>query len=357
MMKQSERIAARPGFRHFRVPGMGCRFAMLAALATSMGCSSDPDGELPLKPCGVEETLFGDEVQLSYLHRAYDERGNHVLSERDRDADGTVDDQFAWEYAPGGGLTLVKHSWSSGTTHEAVAQYDDGDRLVSITWNTGATSNRMAGRVDYEYDGEQRILEHWDRDNDGAVEEIATYTYDADGKLQGVRSRCAGDVEPGFITTLQWGEGGRIERIESRQDGELDVVTQFIYDQDGLLERWERVDGSVVYSITYEFDSEGNVTETNLASVRVLGEMPPTWSVRDTVYDADGRILSLTETSDGEPVFESTYLYECPDHEDSPGRYIGEPRSPLPSPPMGPRGGADFDAMSVFTLNFGGSCP
>lgn len=356
-MKQSEQIAARSSVRYFRVPGMACRFAMLAALAASMGCSSDPDDELPLKPCGVEERFIGDTGgRRSYTHRAYDERGNHVLSERDNDGDGTVDDRFIWQYAPGGGLTLAGWSFNNGSMEDEVAaQYDDDDRLIFVTWTS---SRDTAGRVDYEYDGEQRIIEHWDRDNDGAVEEIVTYTYDADGKLQESAVGCAGSVVPRWTTTPQWGEGGRIERIENRRDGELSSFTQFTYNQDGLLEHWERsVNGEVVISETYAFDSEGNVREVIFESIFAFGEVPRRWRSTHLVYDADGRVLSSKTTNEGTITSERTYLYECPDYEDSPGRYVGEPASPLLSPPTGPRGGVGSDAITAYARSAGYSCP
>ncbi|HWN69124.1 MAG TPA: hypothetical protein VNM90_15905 [Haliangium sp.] len=350
-MKHAARIDAPSTARRVRLAG-SLLLAVLAAVAAGTGCQSDAPAELPLKPCGVEERFFGDEEQLFFVHRTYDENGNHVLSERDSNGDGVAEDRFVWQYAPAGGLTLLTQSFSSGTMHEVAAQYGNDGRLESVTW---MTSNGMAGRADYEYDGERRILEHWDRNDDGVAEAITTYTYDAAGKLEGSSFGCTG-VEPRSTTTMQWGEDGRIERIESRNDGEVTAATQYVYDQEGRLERWERsLREEVVSSATYEYDAAGNVTGTSAASILVLGQVPPTWSITDTVYDADGRVRSSQTATDGRISSSDTFLYECPDHEDSPGRRVGEPASPLPAPPVGPRGGMGFDAVFTYALS-GSSC-
>lgn len=356
MMKRSMCAGADPGPRHSCAAGRPSRraaLAALAALAAGPACSSEP--ALPLVPCGVETRTFGDEVRLSVTYRGYDERGNHVLSERDNDADGIIDDRFVWQYGPGGGVTRITHNFGSGTMREIAAEYDDDHRLESVTW---AASSGEAGRADYEYDGEQRIIERWDRDDDGVAEESVTYTYDAGGKLLESASRCAGVVEPRSVVIQEWGQGGRIERIEDRRGDEVNAATQYTYDQDGRLESWEHWFGdTVVASETFEYDAAGSVQGRSTASVLSLGQDPPTWSVTDTVYDADGRILSSKNTIRSELSSESTYLYECPEYEDSPGRDVGAPASPLPPPPMGPRAGVGPDDIIRYILGSGGSCP
>jgi hypothetical protein len=375
IMKQSVRIEAPCSSRRFRFAGTSCRLAALVALAAGTGCQSDPPADPPdaapdvppdaapeappdaqppdfLKPCGVEERFVDGDV-LSYDHRAYDEQGNHVLSERDTNRDGMADDRFVWAYAAGGGLTLLEQSFDSGTMHEVAAQYEGEGRLDFVTWTS---SSGGEGRADYEYDGEQRILERWDRDNDGVAEAVTTYTYDAGGKLEEHAFACTG-AEPATTTTMQWGEGGRIERIERRVQDALSQATQYFYDQDGRLERWERSlgDGTVVASEAYEYGAAGKVKETSTASALVLGGGLFTWSVTDTVYDDFGRALSSQTSLDDQMTTSTVYLYECPDHEDSAGRSVGAPASPLPAPPVGPRGGMGLDAVSAYALA-GTSC-
>jgi hypothetical protein len=378
-MKQSVRIEAPSRSLRAHVAGMCCRLAVLVAVAAGTGCQSDPDDPagdppdaapetppdaapgappdamgpaFPLKPCGVEERFVTGEL-ISFVHRSYDEQGNHVLSERDTNRDGMVDDRFVWQYAPGGGLTLLTQSFSSGTMHEVAAQYEAGGRLDFVTW---MTSSGVEGRADYEYDGEQRILEHWDRNNDGMAEALTTYTYDGEGKLEGHAFACTG-AEPASTTTVQWGEGGRIERTELRFHDALSEATQYFYAQDGRLERWERSfgDGTVVASETYEYDDEGNVKGTSTMSVLLLGGGVVSRVITDTVYDADGRVLSSQTSLDGQMTSSNVYLYECPDHEDSAGRSVGAPASPLPAAPVGPRRGMGLDAVSAYALS-GTSC-
>ncbi|HWN72103.1 MAG TPA: hypothetical protein VNM90_30900, partial [Haliangium sp.] len=61
-MNRSARTELAPLSRRFRIAGTSCRFAAFAALTAAVGCGSDPE-PLPLKPCGVEATTFGDEEQ------------------------------------------------------------------------------------------------------------------------------------------------------------------------------------------------------------------------------------------------------------------------------------------------------
>jgi hypothetical protein len=350
-MKQLTLFAASSDSRRLRRAGRYCQLAGLVAVAAGAGCGSESPEDLPLQPCGVEER-FSDPEILSFVHRTYDELGNHVRSERDANGDGMADDVFVWEYAPSGGVTLIQQSFSSGRMQGLAAQYGDDGRLASVTWTTieGDT-----GRADYEHDGEQRIIERWDRNDDGVAEASSTYTYDADGRLEQSAFACAG-AEPTSITTMQYGAGGRIERVESRANGMVTSATQYSYDQDGLLQGWESsIGGTVVSTGTYEHDAGGNVIKTTIMSRLALGEDPPTWSSTDTVYDEDGRMLSSQTSVNGTSSSSNTFLYECPDHQESPGRLVAKAYSPLPVAPRGPRGGLDRNAIFTYA-NGGSSC-
>ena len=346
-----------PRSRRFRVAGTPCRLAALAALTAAVGCGSDPE-PLPLKPCGVEGRYLGEsgQQQLGYTHLAYDEGGNLVLSELDLDIDGIVDEQSTWRYAPAGGLERATWSFDADFTQEVALQYGDGDRLASATWFSSAG---VDGRAEYEYlDGGQRVVEHKDGDSDGTAEETVTYTYDAEGNLQGYTAACGGQAEPRAITTVQRDTAGRVARIETRRGEGFGEATEYSYDQEGLLERMARLQtesyGTFTYTETYERDPGGNVIgkRVELATL-IAGEIFEPWVV-DVTYDEEGRALSAELTYDGELTDEQTYLYECPDREDSPGRRVGAPPSPLASPPAGPRGQVGPD--TVFDYFSTGTC-
>jgi hypothetical protein len=379
MMKQSSRIEAPSRSRRVSRAGKLCRLALLVAVTAGAGCDSDPDDppgdppdaapeappdaapegppdalpiDLALKPCGVEERFVSGEL-ISYIHRGYDEQGNHVLSERDTDRDGEVDDRFVWQYAPAGGLALIEQSFSSGTMRSVAAQYEAEGRLDFVTW---MTSDGAQGRADYEYDGDLSILERWDRNDDGVAEALTTYTYDAEGRLEGFAFGCTG-MEANVVTTVLWDPGGAgIERVETRNDGALTSATQYFYDQ-GRLEHWQRSlgDGTIVAEESFEYDIAGNVIETRSASIIAFGGGEPTWSKTDTVYDAYGRVLSSESFINDTMTSRNIYFYECPEHEDTPGRSVGEPASPLPLAPAGPRAGMGLDAISAYALS-GNSC-
>ncbi|HWN67798.1 MAG TPA: hypothetical protein VNM90_09165, partial [Haliangium sp.] len=275
----------------------------------------------------------------SYTHLAYDEHGNLVLNELDIHGDGIVDERLTWLFAPGGGLE--RFTWTfDDITQEVALQYDDDDRLASATWTS---STGVDGRADYEYlDAARRVVERKDRDSDGAVDETVTYTYDAEGNLQGFTSACQGEAEPRAITTVQRDAAGRVLRIETRRGEGHGEATDYFYDQDGLLEGVGRLQdesyGTFTYMETYERDPDGNVIGKRVHLATLIGGEIVRPFILDRTYDTEGRILSAQVTYDGELSDEQTYLYECPDREDSSGRRVGAPPSPLASPPTGPRG-------------------
>jgi YD repeat-containing protein len=349
-MRQS---APREASSHsLRRAGTRCRLAGLIAVAAGAGCGSGPSEDLPLQPCGAEEKIearFGNPELLSSFRYAYDEQGNRIRSELDQGRDGTIDERFDWEYSPAGSVTRVQLS-RFGTIREVAAQYADDGRLLSVAWTA---PDLPEGRVDYEYDGEQRIIERWDYSDDGTVTGTITYTYGADGKLEEYVIDCPFSMSTGTLT-LQYGAGGRIERIAFEVDGAELVVTQYSYDRDGLLVGWERLRGDTVEATgTYELDSNGHVTRSTVAT---LVNSASQWTSTTRVYDRDGRPLSTQFFIDDTLYSTTTYHYECPESEDSPGRLVAEAVNPLPAAPLGPRAGMGTGAISTYVLT-GLVCP
>lgn len=352
-MKPFARIVIPPMSRHrHHAATRGLSLAALMAVTAAMGCSSEPD-DRPLLPCGVEERNIDGEVN-SFVYRGYDERGNHVLSERDVGLDGTVDDRFVWEYTPGGNLSRYTNVFSSGRTREVTLEYGPGDKLLSATW-TGLDGT--PGRADYEH-LDDAVIERWDRNDDGTVEDIVTYTYGPDGNLQGTSLACNGAEEPtGSTTTILRDDEGRVERTEGRYNDELSGYTEYSYNEDGLLERRQSWSGdTLTLEETYEFDASGNVRASTFGYAVFTGEFPPPWQESRSTYDAQGRILRLESFFDGELGSSNTYVYECPDHEDSPGRRLATPDLAAPPEVMGPRGKAGPGEVNYYTLG-SGSCP
>jgi hypothetical protein len=351
-MKPFARIVIPPvSRRRHRTAVHGLSLAALMAVTAAVGCSSESD-DRPLVPCGVEERNVDGDV-TSFVFRGYDELGNHVLSERDFELDGTVDDRFVWEYTPGGSLARYTNVFSSGRTRELTLEYGPGDTLLSATW-TGLDGT--PGRADYEH-LDDVVIERWDRNDDGTVEDIVTYTYGPDGNLQQSSLACNGAEPVDSITTFLRDEAGRIERVEYRHDGELsDSYTAYSYNEDGLLERVQRWDGeTLTFEHAHEFDASGNVRASTYGYAIFNGEFPPPWQESRSTYDAQGRILRLESFFDGNPGGTNTYVYECPDHEDSPGRRLATPDLAAPPEVMGPRGKAGPGEVDYYTLGVG-SC-
>jgi hypothetical protein len=339
MMKRSARTAASTLRRHL---------AALAVITAGMACSGEPS-ELPLVPCGVEERSIGGTLRR-YVELDYDEQGNLVSREERDVATGAASVRHSWQYRPDGKLVLATEADREGPVREAALQYAAYayDRVASVTWRAYDDE----GRVDYEYlDGAQRVIERWDRDDDGTAEDTREYSYDPDGNLQSFTVRCDGEVDPREITTLSWDRDGRIVRIETHRNGELTGLTEYFYNEDGLRDRVEYSGTGTVtaYTETYELDADGNVRQREYEAIL---DTPDILSSENSAeYDPEGRILNEVFAPDSVPVQRNIYLYDCPGHEDSSGRRLGTPEPAAPPPPQGPLGSVGTDAIRVYTYN------
>ena len=73
---------------------------------------------------------------------------------------------------------MATQQYSGNEVELTLADGDDED-LLSAAWNVKWRGKpRTRGNVHYEYvDDSRRVMERWDRDADGSVEEIVTSGY------------------------------------------------------------------------------------------------------------------------------------------------------------------------------------
>jgi hypothetical protein len=363
----SQRTEAATSYRRrSKTGGYHRLLTTFASLQISAGCTTPPDApqlpdashdgssaadatapddpQLPLKPCGLEERT-GDGELGSFVHRSYDERGNHVRSERY--VGDTIASHFTWEYSSSDNLTRATRHTGELARLNMVLQYDEDDHILSVTWDYWLGD----GIVLYEYlDDRQIVIERWDQDADGTEESATTYTYSVDGTLEEYTFACSGSETSTSISTLEYDDDGRLERREIHREGELIGVWSYQYSEHGSLSRVEHATpNTITYWESYEYDSAGNVTERTVAAAQSLSSDLPSWSLSRSEYDPEGRILSWQYFLDDQRTAYNTYLYDCPGFEDSPGRSVGKLEVGAPPRP-GPREKVGQNAVDYYTL-------
>lgn len=314
-----------------RVEKHGWWLASLVACTAGMACSSEP-GELPLVPCAVEFQGSRGEADFVEQH-GYDALGRLVSTER-YDASDTLISSSTWEYQGDDSILHATHTYLEDLKMEMTLQYGSDNRLVAVTW----MNYDRQGRVEYEYlDEARQVVERWDREIDGVVEETRTYTYNSNGTLGGYELACDGQVAP-TENTVMVTQGGRMERIETYRGDEQVGLSQYFYDADGLLEKMEqRLDGWLVYTDAYQYDSLGNVSERQSKTIYV--DSPDAMSSgRRNAYDPEGRVLTAEVDVEGFATGTYVHRYDCPDRDDEPGIRLATPEPALRPPPAGPRG-------------------
>jgi YD repeat-containing protein len=173
----------------------------------------------------VQENVAPDGSILGTTTFAYDGEGREI-EERVLDEDGTE-------------------------TRRLVSAYDDaGNLIVREVYRDG----ELAGRTEYDYDGEGRRVAARRFDADGTLERDTTYTvpdleyemleYDEDGEVEG-------------RTVVVAGDHGTLSAETFLPDGTLDNATYFAYDEAGRMVRRE---DTVTYEVLGEEQRDSSVT-------------------------------------------------------------------------------------------------
>ncbi|GAA5039764.1 hypothetical protein GCM10025738_30750 [Microbacterium fluvii] len=170
--------------------------------------------------------------------------------------------ETAYTYNAGGQVIGV--AYSSSATQDVSYEYDDAQRVTSITDATGTTT--------LEYDKAGRIV----TETDGGGEELG-YTYDAAGRLTSVDYPVVGAVEYGYNAA---------DEMTTATDW-ADRVTELTWDADGQLAT-ETAPNGVVQAWTY--DAAGRTTE--VSTERGTAEL----AAFDYTYDDAGQLTQQTTT-------------------------------------------------------------
>jgi len=160
----------------------------------------------------------------------------------------------------------------------------------------------------------QIVTEQWDDDNNGTMDWVETYTYDANGNPIKRENDSGNNGTIDHIWTITYDANGNPTKMEqdSGNNGTIDAAWTYTYDANGnLTKREEDKDnnGTIDEVDTYTYDANGNRTkreedEDNSGSID---------RVETYTYDANGKLTKEERDSNNNGTIDSvtTYAYDA----------------------------------------------
>jgi len=228
----------------------------------------------------------GDGVYNTGDYYTYDEAGREVLWEYDSGMDGTIDESVATTYDARGNVIEEVTRWGDVTTYS----YDSNDCLLLVLDTSGVYTTRNTYTCN---DQGQWIWGELDEGDDGEIEYVSTWTYDASGREIAYTSDWDADGLEVYRRTLEYGDGDAWTRteIDHESDGVIDDFHERSFDDSDYLV-FEHGDQQFwlgfeiyrsIWSIAYTNDDQGNPTlEEGTDSDPVNGGIPRDWTVEQT---------------------------------------------------------------------------
>ena len=203
-----------------------------------------------------------DGVYTTGDYFTYDAEGREVLWEYDSGMDGVIDDSVTTIYDDRGNVVEERRPWSS-TTY----RYDANDCMLELLYTDGGYVSRTTYQCD---DQGRRVWGQLDDLDDGVIEFVDTWSYDALGREIAYTSDQYGDGEALFqrVYSYEDGEEWTFMEIDYESDGVADEFHDRTFDGSGYLvaengedQFWLGFDlYQSVWSTTYTNDDQGNPT-------------------------------------------------------------------------------------------------
>ena len=202
--------------------------------------------------------------------------------------DGAVVGRVTYAYDGEGRPTEeVTYDENGEETYRIAQEYDrDGNLIAREIYRNG----ELAGRDEYDYDGEGRRVAGRDFDDDGTLDSETTYTV-PDLEYETVEYD-DGEIESRSVVVR--GEHGVVSAETYLPDGTLESATYFAYDEAGRIVRREDAfsydvmgetrTGSSVAVYEYEFDEVGNWIRRTAIEDDGMGPAPIELEVREIEY-------------------------------------------------------------------------
>jgi hypothetical protein len=242
----------------------------VASKADQMG--AEPDDRM----CGATVDSDGDGVDDQTWEYRYDKRGLEV-EDILRDDHGAVLEDDAYGYDAQGRFASWRSTMPETPSFLYQWHYDDRGRLVETTEDKDGD-----GVIDY-----RRTTTVFDAHDKPIAQEIV----DLDKKTS--------------VVILRDGHGRLVsERRDQDEDGTIDLTRTCLYDDVALMRVCTTVkpDGVVIYNFVDTYRSDGQLE-------RELATLPSGHSRFEPSYDARGRLVSDTDTSDDGSFAKTSYRY------------------------------------------------
>lgn len=175
----------------------------------------------------------------------------------------------------------------------------------------GGVSDGGGGSGDTGSSAGARVsAKRYDLDNNGAFEGVENYTYDAGGRLVSKDSIYTGDGEPDhdFNSIVLFGVDGATERSRTEYlhdaDGNviLEVTTYPVTTEGSLGAFVQRIEKDLTWT-------DGRVTRVRTRFFDPTGAVATT-STEQITYDSEGRLSTITNTTDGIEQNIVSYAYD-----------------------------------------------
>ncbi|MEE2752114.1 MAG: MopE-related protein [Myxococcota bacterium] len=168
---------------------------------------------------------------------SYDADGNVLEEATDSDADGVADSIVSYTYSTDGLLIRADYDQDGDGQLGGSSDYSllytwtaDGSEasLIQFDSDSDGVGDRVYLERTYDVDG-NRLTSTYDKNVDGAVDEIYTYTYDSDGNLIASTSDEDGDGNP--EDSYQYDAWGNeiVDEWDTDSDGIIDSVETRTY--------------------------------------------------------------------------------------------------------------------------------
>jgi len=219
---------------------------------------------------------------------SYDAEGRRTVRENVA-PDGTIVGSSTFAYDGEGREVEERVLDENGTeTRRLVSAYDGAGNLVA---REVYRDGELAGRNEYDYDGEGRRIAARRFDGDGTLATERTYTV-PDLEYELLEYGEDGEVEERNVVVA--GEHGTLSAETFLPDGTLDNATYFAYDEAGRLVRredavtyevlGEEQRDSSVTAYEYELDDVGNWVRRTTIEDMGMGPEPIALQVREITY-------------------------------------------------------------------------
>ncbi len=298
------------------------------------------------------EDTNGDGIPDTFY--TYDEVGNLIKVEFDRDNDGTIDDRSDYTYYPDGKLKtdswhgkMITYTYDSqGRKIKEVWNFYHGETIIDTFTNTyiynndgnvfkGMHDEGSDGTIDsittctYYSNGERASCES-DYDNDGIID--SKCTFDEEGKRLTVLKNIDADEALDLRTNVYNSSGQRIQQtVDYKNDGSIDQInthdpetgnlikSEFSGNKNGILDEVTTYTYDASGHMLTEFidyDNDGTIDRKNIYTYHSNGERASFSRFNATdlltkwTYNENGQLLSYLGNHNGDGVKDlETYTY------------------------------------------------